>query len=294
MLRIWRSRPDPKRRLVTVEIESAPPGGREAGKAMRYRVTLQPSESTCDSVLAFSHVKAGSTLLNGLLQEIAQAAGVTFVSIPGELFRMGIDPRAVEIEADFPRVGYCFGGFRFFPGWHLPLIDTARIVLLVRDPRDAVVSHYFSIRDSHPLPPKESALYRSMLARREEAKAAQVDDWVMNNVRGIAQTMTNYVARGFLGRPNVLLCRYEDVIYRKRAWVDDMLSWYGWSVRQNVVDRIVRTFDTFPLHPDPARHVRQVHPGNHRQVLKSATCAALDEKFAEILDQYGYRSGNRT
>ena len=227
-------------------------------------------------------------MLYGILKKLTEAVGMKFVSIPGELFERGIDPRLVEMDADLSRTGFCFGGFRFCPDLPMRLIDTARTILLVRDPRDAVVSLYFSARDSHQLPGPDGALRRRMMARRQHASMTPLDEWVVENHGAVLAAVTSYITSGFLRRPNVVIYRYEDVIYRKRAWVQDILAWYGWQVRANVVDDIVRSFDTFPEKPDSRRHVRQVHPGNHKEMLKPATCERLDSCFAHVLEVLGY------
>jgi hypothetical protein len=275
-----RSVPPPDRgRPPTLQFAEARPG---------CRVILPASAGTRRSVLAFSHHKAGSTMLFGILRALSKAVGMTYVSIPAELFRRGVDLRAVEVDTDWHSVGYCFAGFRSFPEAPLPLVDTAPTILLVRDPRDAVVSHYFSARDSHQLPQVDGTLLRRMIARRENARSMTVDDWVVENQGAAIEALSSYLAQGFLTRPNVAIYRYEDVIYRKRAWVADILAWFDWPVADDVVDDIVRKFDVFPQKEARDRHIRQVHPGNHRSILKPATCARLDTCFDHFLQVFGY------
>jgi hypothetical protein len=241
-------------------------------------------------VLAFSHHKAGSTLLNGLLSQLSEAAGLKFVSIPGELFQRGMDIRGVEVDVDWNATGYCFGGFRFYPESPLPLIDSARAVLLVRDPRDALVSYYYSVRDSHVLPAPDTPVRRGMMARREQARASTVDEWVLANYGAMIDVLTGYVAQSFPMRANVAIYRYEDVIYRKRAWADDLLHWFAWDVPAKTVTRIVQRFDVFPDTEEPQSHIRQVHPGNHRVALKPETCEVLTQRLRHLLTLFGYNN----
>jgi hypothetical protein len=255
----------------------------------RCRVILPPTTSGRETVLAFSHHKAGSTMLYGILEDLAKIVGVTYVSVPSELFRRGIEPRLVEFDVDWHATGYCFAGFRFSPG-PLPLLETARSILLVRDPRDAVVSLYYSARESHPLP-SHGALRQRLVSRRERARLTPIDEWVIENHGAVTETLAGYVAQGLLSRRNVAVYRYEDVIYRKRAWVDDMLSWYGWTAPEDVIEGVVRKYDVFPQKTFPDRHIRQVHPGNHRNVLRPATCEKLNVCFGDLLAALGYATG---
>lgn len=199
---------DPASRQSAASVE--PPAGiplRFEVTRPRCRVILPKATSDRPSVLAFSHHKAGSTMLVGILRALSAAAGMTFVTIPGELFRRSVDLRSVDLDVDHGDKGYCFGGYRLFPESPMPLIETAQAVLLIRDPRDAVVSLYYSARDSHPVPDAEGAVKERLLARRENARRTPIDQWVIENHGAVVEAMTGYVAQGFQSRPNVAIYR---------------------------------------------------------------------------------------
>jgi hypothetical protein len=227
-------------------------------------------------------------MLFGILRELSEAAGVTFVSMPRVLFGSGVDPATVDIIADFKDTGFCFAGYRFFPSSPLPLIDTAPTVLLVRDPRDVLVSHYYSVRDSHRIPGQEGDLKSKMTARRAHAHVTTIDEWVIENHASVVQSLAGYIAQRFGSRSNVAIYRYEDVIYRKRAWIEDMVRWYGWTVPASAVDQALRKYDVFPAVADTTKHIRQVAPGNHRAVLQPATREKLNACLDPLLTFFGY------
>lgn len=254
----------------------------------RSRLELPPVPSDRRSVLAFSHHKAGSTMFFGILRALSGAAGVNFISIPGKLFRAGIDTASVDVLVDFRETGYCYAGYRFFPAVPMPLLGTAQTTLLVRDPRDVVVSLYFSARESHPLPAQDGELRRRMVAQRENAQATPIDAWVIENHGIVVQALAGYVAQGFASRRNVAIYRYEDIIFRKRAWIEEMLGWYGWKVPASVVDEILEKFDVFPDVADTTKHVRQVAPGNYKVMLGAETQEKLSTCFAPLLKLFGY------
>lgn len=247
-----------------------------------------PSRSALPSVLAFSHNKAGSSMYFRILQELCASTGLSFVSLPGVLFQSGIAPRSVTVETRFGETGYCYGGFRFFPDYEIPLLDHAKTTLLVRDPRDALVSSYYSMRYSHPLPNADGGLKRELLGRRASAESTPIDEWCIENHGQIASSLDGYVAQRFATRPNVAIYRYEDVIARKRDWIEDVVSWYGWRIPTAKLDRVVAAADIFPKVADPTRHIRQVHPGNHRTALSARTQGILTEQFEPYLRLFGY------
>ena len=86
--------------------------------------------------------KAGSTLLYDMLRSLAPEAGLAFVSLQDHFFRAGVAQKDEPPEAAsliLPR-GYCYGGFRGVPVFDIPILGTAQVVVLVRDPRDMAVS----------------------------------------------------------------------------------------------------------------------------------------------------------
>lgn len=278
-------------KTATLDRQAGPPSdGPLRFKIVRKQVrfALPESSSPQKSVLAFSHHKAGSTMLFGILRDLSAAAGVTFIAMPRVLFGSGIDPASVDVIADFKETGFCFGGYRFFPSSPLPLIDTAPTVLLVRDPRDVLVSHYYSVRESHRIPGQEGGLKSRMTAQRLNARETEIDEWVLENHATVVQSLAGYIAQRFASRKNVAIYRYEDVIYRKRAWIDDMLRWYGWTVPASAIDQVLAKHDVFPAIADTTKHVRQVAPGNHRTMLRPATQEKLGMSLGPLLTFFGY------
>ena len=86
---------------------------------MKTIFTLPPTGSrrTNHSVYAFSLPKAGSVLLDSIMRALSAPVGLTYVSIMGEFFHLGLAEQNVPGETSkiFLDHGYCFGGFRSFP-----------------------------------------------------------------------------------------------------------------------------------------------------------------------------------
>ena len=255
-----------------------------------YRVDLPPPHSSRPSVLAFSHNKAGSSMFYKILRELCDAVELTFVTIPGILFQGGTEVRSVQVEVELNETGYCYGGFRHFPNFDIAMLDRARATLLVRDPRDALVSLYYSIRDSHPFPKSDGELKRQMTASRATAKALSIDEWAIANHGAVSRSLEGYVAQRFASRPNVVIYRYEDIIFRKRDWIKDIATWYGWEIDDGTIDRIAAEADVFPKAADPTKHIRQVYPGNYTSKLKRVTQEVLTRQFEPYLTLFGYET----
>jgi hypothetical protein len=268
-------------------------------EALRFRFApgvaalpdLPPAPSEAPSVVAMSLHKAGSTLLYDMLRGLAPAAGLAFVSLQDHFFRAGLAHEEQPPEAAsliLPR-GYCYGGFRGVPGFDIPILGTARVVVLVRDPRDMAVSEYHSIARSHVIPPPGEAGAPHFLARARQVIAQRsIDQHVLQAVRGIERQFDRFALLGLFWRPNVAVFRYEDVIFRKRDWVAEICAWYGWDIPQARRDAIADRYDVLPSRPDPGAHIRQVHPGSHRRELDPATISRIDPILERWLRLFRY------
>lgn len=264
-----------------------PPGGRGP------LPVPPPPVSHAPSVFAFSLAKAGSTLLNNLLRVLAPQAGLVFFSLEDEMFAAGVPapldwPEAARL---FHPRGYCYGGFRAMPRHALPPLAECRAVLLLRDPRDMIVSQFHSFRASHVVP-EGTGPDHPMRRARERALGQTLAQFAPGAAQRFARRFEGYLAQGFAQRPATALFRYEDVIFRKRDWAAELCAWFGWSLPADAIAAAADRFDELPpAAPDPARHIRQVHPGDHRREMTPQTIAQVEAILAEPMAAFGYASG---
>ena len=117
------------------------------GRSLAFEVaaTAQP-----DAYFVLGIRKCGSSLLNSMLTDLGRLNGHPFVDVGGGFFAADVpeqdwrhDPAVLRALAG----GTVYGGFRSMPlvFAQSPLYLRSRKILLVRDPRDALVSEYYSI-----------------------------------------------------------------------------------------------------------------------------------------------------
>lgn len=257
---------------------------------------IQPPAAASDrqSTMAYSLAKAGSTLLYDMLSVLSPAAGLTYFSPEDALFAedVSVNNRPANVGDLFSQTGVCYGGFRQFPAYPIPILHSTKSIFLVRDPRDMAVSLYFSMMKSHVLPEGggSAAGARAEFERaRANVAAVPIDTWVVHAaVIQYTRMFEGYLAQGFLWRPNVVTYRYEDVIFDKRGWLADICDWFEWDVPADARNAIADRFDLRPDAERPDQHVRQVSPGNHKAHLSADTIARLNGLFAEYMRLYGY------
>lgn len=256
-------------------------------------VAFRIAEGTAGPFFCLGVRKSGSSLLNRIVATLARVNGVHAVDIPGTMFRRGLlarDWTAVDVSP-LLRPGNLYLGWRTLaPGLAAaPAFAAGRKVLMVRDPRDALVSQYFSDAFSHALPGGQDALgpgRAAFLAKRERVRAMTIDAFVLEEARVMARTLAEY--EPLLQDPACLVLQYEAELFLKRRLVARVARHFGWRAPPGPVEKLMAEVDAIPATEDPDRFVRQALPGDHRRKLQPETLRALDRRLAPTLERWGY------
>lgn len=237
------------------------------------------------SVMFYSYYRCGSMFLSRALRELAEANGLQpldycsyFVKVCAE---EGVQLYEKETLAKAFHAEGCYYGTlrRAYP---IPDLDRYRSVLLLRDPRDCLVSHYYSIRESHTLNNQGN------LEARREALALDVDQWVLKHVEEYRRDFLEF-HRNLVGKPGVLFLHYEEMVTAFPDFVRKVVEHTGLTGVQEVTDRIVAEANFEVSAEDVLSHKRSVQPGNHLKKLKAQTVAKLNDALSEVLDLFNYR-----
>lgn len=170
----------------------------------------------------------------------------------------------------------------------VPDLARCRRVLMLRDPRDALTSEYYSIAFSHQLP--EAADKRAeLLGRRQHAQRSGVDAYVLSASERLLRTCQRYMDL-LLPQPGVYLTTYERMIADFPAWLDSLLAACGFEISPDLRRCLLaEAYSSRPQRENIHSHLRQVTPGDHRRKLQPETIARLDDLFADVLRRFGYR-----
>lgn len=234
--------------------------------------------------------KSGSSILNSMVTALAHRQGLAFVDIAGQLFKDGVKVRDWQHDtslASLLRGGNVYGGFRNAP---LGLKDSrayidARKVLMVRDPRDALVSEYFSNAYSHSLPTAGQAL-DAMKEARQQALASSIESYVLSRAELLSATMMEYAP--LVDDRSTRIFKYEDVIMHKRALLTEISHHFGWSVDDTHLGLVLKWADVVPHDERPTEFVRRVLPGDHRNKLSPDAIRKLNLLLETPMKAFGY------
>lgn len=159
-----------------------------------------------------------------------------------------------------------------------------RLVCLIRDPRDILVSSYYSFGFSHGLSP-DPEFARHQREHRDWAQSKTVDEYCLQR----APAMNEIFQR--LGElletaGDATLLRYEDMI-------DDWESFAPKLSRCLELDehalQILYRRSRPRKRENLQRHRRSGRPGGFREKLSPDTVAELDRILGDVLDRFGYQ-----
>jgi hypothetical protein len=248
-----------------------------------------PPPGNFHSFYVFALHKSGSSLLNNMLDTALRRAGVSQIAIPDVAFAAGLpdDPILNPEDLVFDN-GYCYRGFRIFPSYLRNFdITKNKKILLVRDPRDMMVSYYFSMSQSHVIP-DFGPIREELISKRGALREVSINEFCLANFDVFRKAFKSY--RCLFGS-ELRLYRYEDVVFNKLEWLDDMLWYLGFVLSLDDRKRIADENDIRPATERPEEHIRQVTPGNYQKHLSETTIQRLNYEFRDILVQFHYNDG---
>lgn len=166
----------------------------------------------------------------------------------------------------------------------------------IRDPRDLLVSEYFSVGWRHTT----EGWSEEELQRREQIRALSLDEYVIAE-----PDISKYP---LLGRYQPLLTRLregkhddETTVAKYETMVTEFSTWLQVVLRTIQIDSafaanraFVRFIESryrheFVVDPSEHGHRRNVTPGDHREKLLPATIEELNRRFEAVLSTFNYQ-----
>ena len=259
--------------------------------------------SPLPSVHFFTATKCASEYIYmHIMVPLAKVIGLTPVRIASLEDMVGINNEYSNVQSEykslsmfenmnrsvsFPwaRNGYFFGPYREY--FDSEVWEHDKIILLLRDVRDVMTSHYFSMKYSHHVPQVQNKARERILHLREKAHTQSIDEYVLNLIPKYKYIYGNY-ATNFLGKPNVCFVTYEELVSNAKSWLVKIVSHLELPLLDSDIDTIINATDFSIPEENAHAHKRQVLPGDHIRKLKPETIATINEEFGHILRLFNY------
>lgn len=169
----------------------------------------------------------------------------------------------------------------------IPNLEAYRTVIMVRDPRDVLVSGFYSYAYSHAAPRSEEKM-DEFEEWREFVQNLTLDEYVVEISRNLRDRLQKYLGVTAV-HPQVCVLKYEEMIADFPTWLDRLLTCCQLEIsshlRQELIDEARRSRQK---KEEISQHRRQVTPGEHLQKLKPETIDYLNEYLADVLEGFGY------
>ncbi len=171
----------------------------------------------------------------------------------------------------------------------IPDIQKYRTVVMLRDPRDVLVSGYYSYKISHKMPPSQSKA-SDFEVFRARVQSQTVDEYVIEMSEDTRWRMQQYLDLRKTG-PGVTILRYEDMIADFPAWLNRLLEHCQWKISPSLKEKLLHEAmqAKSSKKEKTTSHKRQVFPGDHKRKLEPQTIDHLNNYFSSILNELGYK-----
>jgi len=260
---------------------------------LQAHLARNPAPPPRASSFAFGMHKGGSTMLHTFFDIATRLSGIRSISASNILFRAGVTDEEYALDASikdfFLDNKAVFIGFRYIPLFMLGAKGdflNHKAIVLVRDPRDCVVSAYFSFLKSHVVHADIAAgSAQSILSERARHQSTTIDEYCLAEMHRFVGELHGYA---YFAHENLRIYRYEDIIFDKRNFLAGALEYMGLDVREEAFETALQKVDVIPEAEMPDAHIRNVTPGDYKTKLKRETIEILNAEFRESLELFGY------
>jgi len=248
-----------------------------------------PEPRDGSSIFVVAGHKTGSVLLSKIIDDISIATGLPSIAVESSVWSQGFSIKdwPCELYEFLEDDGYVFHSFRWLQ--KLPELDkfnSSKKVFMIRDPRDIVVSYYYSMRKSHTLPEKGKSR-ESIIEFRKETESIDVDIFVQSGMAGpILRNIQRF--SDFYDREDAVFYKYEEIIFDKRNWVMKIANDLSVELSREQADLIADKHDLMPVKEDPNAHVRSVKPGGYLKKLSKESINYIHKNYPIFFEKFGY------
>jgi hypothetical protein len=260
-------------------------------REIKRDITWRFIKNSHESVYFYTFHKCASTLFgNYVLKNIHGLKNVDYASLLYNGKQTG--------DVIFKKNGYIYGPIRLstepnpdYPGYKWLVKPASEddfirgkiAIFLIRDPRDILVSGYYSFASTHGYSPVEN-IRKMQKESRNEIQSMTIDEYSLD----FAHTVLGHyklVERLSKTSGRSVILKYEDMIQNWDKFVRDLTKYI--TIKPDVLNEIFHR--SRPREKEKKQsHRRSGMPGGYRTKLETVTLQSLNELFGPVLEIFGY------
>ncbi|MEN0048635.1 MAG: sulfotransferase domain-containing protein [Bacteroidota bacterium] len=254
------------------------------------------SSSIQQSILHFSLNKSATQYVKKVLNQAASSLGMSTANLNGYAFHSDFPYLDLLSKKEFEQYQYLFKpkGYLYsvFGGMidGLGNLENYLVVLMIRDPRDIVVSSYYSTAYSHPLPSKNSNKAENFYEKRTTTQQMSVDEYALQESEIVLEVYNRYIELLLKKHPTCYVTKYEDMVNDHEKWLNDLFSYCRLEIDVSLKNQLLQQNKRLkPKAENVNDHMRKGVAGDFLEKLQSTSISILNDKFAHILEQFDYK-----
>ncbi|PZD75243.1 hypothetical protein C1752_00338 [Acaryochloris thomasi RCC1774] len=245
-------------------------------------------QSKNQGIIVHALHKSASMFLYRLFQDLSKEKGISFYSANNK------PSDREEVSADMDD-SFCLCPERNFNinEYEFNRLNKTIHILQVRDPRDILVSQYFSFGWIHNLKPSDEKTERELI------QSMSIDEYVLqattdSTFHNLLERYTPILEIARSKNPDTIIVKYEDMVTNFNRWLPSIIDVFNFNPIQSKIlltKYLFKHRNSFnPPKTEKQAHKRKITPGDHKNKLKPETIEKLNEMFAEILQECNYLS----
>ena len=244
------------------------------------RATPRLSEST--GLIVHALHKSASMFLYKFFTDLCNKADCPFYSIHNS----PADENAIPTST---RESFVLCPVRNFDceSFDFPNLDRVNHLIQVRDPRDILVSEYFSLGWLHTSQNWSEAGKQ----RREKIQSMSIDEFVLDESLHGKQPLFERMepVLQLAQQDNVQLVKYETLVTQFPIWLETVMSFAGLGDAHDLKSKLIHQYkDEFQPDQSEGGHKRNIVPGDYKEKLAAQTIETLTQRFSPLLEQLDY------
>lgn len=236
--------------------------------------------------------KSASMFLYKLFKDLSRERKIAYFSINDRHSEL------IQFNSKI-KTGFCWCPERSFDivGQTYPNLSKIYRIFQLRDPRDILVSQYFSIGWIHPT--EEWSDRKKKI--RDYVRSLTIDEYVLRAAEketiGMAGRPLKSMYEPILDitksdRPEIIIVKYEEMISNYKNWLSKVIKPFNFfrTIEPLILQKYYLKYRQEFVAPlqENLTHKRKITPGDYREKLKPKTIEQLNEIFKNILVKFNY------